>query len=98
VIYFIMVGAPAQLSRSTQIAFFALIFAVTLAANVVFRGVPGVDWVIAASLMPATALGAWVGTRIAKRLDDNMATIFAIAVLGLAGLYTLAAALRVALW
>jgi len=98
VIYLIMVGAPAQLSRSTQIAFFALIFGATLAADAVFRGVPGMDWTIAASLMPPTALGAWVGTRIGNRLDENAAAILAIAMLALAGLYTLAAAARAALW
>jgi hypothetical protein len=48
--------------------------------------------------MPLTALGAWVGRHIAKRLDDNAATILALGVLGAAGLYTLAAALHAALW
>ena len=98
VIYLIMVGAPAQMSRSTQIAFFALIFGATLAANAAFRGVPGMDWAIAASLMPPTALGAWVGTRIGNRLDDNAAAILAVVVLAVAGLYTLADAVRAALW
>ena len=98
VIYLIMVGAPAQMSRSTQIAFFALIFGATLAANAAFRGVPGMDWAIAASLMPPTALGAWVGTRIGNRLDDNAAAILAVVGLAGAGLYTLADAVRAALW
>jgi uncharacterized membrane protein YfcA len=98
VIYLILVGAPAQMSRSTQIAFFALIFAATLAANATFRGVPRMDWMIAASLMPLTALGAWIGTRIGNRLDDKTAAILAIVVLGAAGLYTLAGALHTALW
>jgi len=93
VIYFIMVGAPPQLSRSTQIAFFALIFAVTLAANMAFRGVPGADWAIAASLMPVTALGAWLGTGIGRRLDNSRSMALALTVLGIAGLYTFAAAL-----
>jgi uncharacterized membrane protein YfcA len=98
VIYLIMVGAPAQLSRSTQIAFFALVFAATLAADVAFRGVPAIDWAIAASLMPLTAFGAWVGTRIGKRLDDQASAVLAITVLALAGIYTLAAAAHAALW
>jgi uncharacterized membrane protein YfcA len=98
VIYLILVGAPAQMSRSTQIAFFALIFSATLAADVVVHGVPRSDWAIAGSLMPLTAFGAWVGARIGNRLDENASAILAIAVLGAAGLYTLAAALRAALW
>ena len=48
--------------------------------------------------MPPTALGAWVGMRIGNRLDNNTAAILAIAVLALAGLYTLAAAAHAALW
>jgi uncharacterized protein len=98
VIYLILTGVPMQMSRSTLIAFFALIFAATLAADAVIRGIPGKDWLVAASLMPTTALGAWVGTRIGKRLDHNAATILAITVLGVAGVYTLAAALHAALW
>jgi uncharacterized protein len=98
VIYLILVGAPSQVSRSTQIAFYALVFAATLASNAVFGGVPRADWIIAATLMPPTAIGAWLGTRVGGRLDDDAAKMLAIAVLGAAGLYTLAAAARLALW
>jgi len=98
VIYLILVGAPTQMSRATQIAFFALIFAVTLAANAAFHGVPRADWLVAATLMPPTAIGAWAGTRLGNRLDDDTATVLAIVVLAVAGLYTLAAALHAALW
>lgn len=93
VIYLIMAGAPAQKSRATQIAFFALIYTVTLAANVAFAGVSGAGWLLAASLMPTTAIGALVGTHIGNRLDENTAATLAIVVLGIAGVYTLAAAL-----
>jgi len=97
VVYLILVGAPAQLSRSTLIAFFALVFAVTLTANATLHRVPRNDWFVAATLMPLTALGAWIGTRIANRLDDDAAAMLAIVVLAGAGLYTLAAALYGAL-
>jgi uncharacterized protein len=98
VIYLILVGAPAQLSRATQIAFFALVFAATLAANAALRGVPGIDWAIAASLMPTTGFGAWLGMHVGNRLDGNAATVLAIAVLGATGLYTLAFAIAATLW
>lgn len=98
VIYLILVGAPAHLSRATQIAFFALVFAATLAANAAFRGVPGIDWAIAASLMPSTALGAWLGTHVGHRLAGSAATVLAITVLGATGLYTFAAAIAATLW
>jgi uncharacterized protein len=98
VIYLIAVGAPVQMGRATQMAFFTLVFAATLAADAALHGVPGRDWVIAASLMPTTAIGALIGMRVANRLNENSATILAIAVLGAAGLYTLAAAVGPALW
>src|SRR5271170_4916839 len=58
VIYLIAVGAPVQMGRATQMAFFALVYAATLAADAALHGVPGRDWVIAVSLMPTTAIGA----------------------------------------
>ena len=97
VIYFILTGVPAQPSRSTQIAFYALVFAATLSADVAFGGVPSRNWTIAASLMPSTALGAWLGMRIGNRLDENTATVLAIVVLGATGLYMLAIAAHAAL-
>src|SRR5271155_3180855 len=97
VIYLIAVGAPVQMGRATQMAFFALVYAATLAADAALHGVPGRDWVIAVSLMPTTAIGALIGTRLGNHLNENSATILAIAVLGAAGLYTLAAAVGPAL-
>jgi uncharacterized membrane protein YfcA len=97
-IYLMLAGAPARMVRATLLSFFALIYAVTLAADVVFLGVRGADWVIAASLIPFAWVGGLIGLRLGDRLGDSAVTTLSILLLGVAGLYTLAAAARAALW
>jgi uncharacterized protein len=97
-IYLMLGGAPMRTVRATLIAFFAVIYGATLAADVVFVGVPRPDWPIAASLIPVIWAGGWIGLRIGDRLGERAAAILAITVLTVAGLYTLAAAARAALW
>jgi uncharacterized membrane protein YfcA len=60
--------------------------------------VPRADWLIAAGLLPVIWLGGAVGLRVGDRLGETAAARLAIAVLAVAGLYTLAAAARTALW
>lgn len=91
-IYLMLAGAPIRTVRATLVAFFALIYAVTLAADVVFLGVSGSDWLIAASLLPPIGAGSLLGLGIGNRLGATAAEVLAIVVLGGAGLYTLAAA------
>ena len=81
----------------TFVAFFALVYGATLACDLIFLGVPAVDWEIAATLVPLTWLGGFTGLRIADRLNEMAAAILSILVLALAGLYTLAAAAHAAL-
>lgn len=90
-IYLMLAGAPIRTVRATLVAFFALIYAVTLAADVVFLGVSGSDWLIAASLLPPIGAGSLLGLGIGNRLGATAAEVLAIVVLGGAGLYTLAA-------
>jgi uncharacterized membrane protein YfcA len=97
-VYLMLARAPVRTMRATLIAFFALVFGTTLAADVVFLGVPGRDWGIAASLIPLAWAGGALGLRVGDRLGERMAAILAIMVLTIAGLYTLAAAARAALW
>lgn len=91
-IYLMLAGAPIRTVRATLVAFFALIYTVTLAADVVFLGVSGSDWLIAASLLPPIGAGSLLGLGIGNRLGATAAEVLAIVVLGGAGLYTLAAA------
>ena len=97
-IYLMLARAPARTMRATLIALFALVYAATLAANVVFLGMPARDWPIAASLIPLAWAGGALGLRIGDRLAERRAAALAIVVLAAAGLYTLAAAARAALW
>ena len=46
-IYRLPGGVPMRTARATLIGFFAVIYAVTVAANAVLLGVPGRDWLIA---------------------------------------------------
>jgi uncharacterized membrane protein YfcA len=96
-VYLLLVGAPARTMRATLIAFFVLIYGATLAAGVVFIGVPGAVWPIAASFIPFVWVGGMIGLRVGDRLGERTAALLAIAVLGVAGLYTLAAAASSAL-
>ena len=97
-IYLMLAGAPARMVRATLLSFFALIYAVTLASDMVFLGVRRADWLIAASLIPFAWVGGLIGLRLGDRLGDSAVTTLSILLLGVAGLYTLAAAARAALW
>jgi uncharacterized protein len=97
-IYLMLGGAPMRTVRATLIAFFAIIYAVTVAANVALVGVPRAPWLTAASLLPFVWLGGRIGLRVGDRLGEAAAAALAIAVLAMAGLYTLAAAAHAALW
>ena len=96
-IYLMMARAPMTTMRATLIAFFAVIYAVTLAANTIFVGMPGRDWLIAASLLPLVWIGGRIGLRVGDRLGEAAAAVPALSVLGATGLYTLAVALLAAL-
>ncbi|MGA8402526.1 MAG: sulfite exporter TauE/SafE family protein [Stellaceae bacterium] len=96
-IYLMLARAPMTTMRATLIAFFAVIYAVTLTANAVFAGMPGRDWLIAASLLPLVWAGGRIGLRAGDRLGEAAAAALALSVLGAAGLYTLAVAAHAAL-
>jgi uncharacterized protein len=97
-VYLMLTRTPARTMRATLIAFFVLVYAATLAAEIVFVGVPRTAWLIAASLLPFVWVGGRIGLRVGDRLGERAAAFLAISVLAVAGLYTLAAAARAALW
>lgn len=97
-IYLMLSRAPMVTVRATLIGFFALIYAVTLAANVIFVGMPARDWLIALSLLPLVWIGGRIGLRVGERMGDAAAAALALVVLGATGLYTLADAAVIALW
>jgi uncharacterized protein len=97
-IYLMLGGTPMRTVRATLIGFFVLIYAATVASEIVFVGVPRAAWPVAAILLPFVWLGGQIGLRVGDRLGEAAAAALAIAVLTMAGLYTLAAAARAALW
>ena len=91
VIYLLLAEAPPRAVRATLLAFFALVYAVTLAANVATIGVPAQTWLAAAILIPFAVLGGLAGRPLGDRLGAGAFAALAIGLLTLTGFYTLAA-------
>jgi hypothetical protein len=92
VIYLLLAEAPPRIVRATLLAFFALVYAATLAANAATIGVPAQTWLAAAILIPFAVVGGLVGRPLGDRLGAGAFAALAIGVLAAAGLYTIAAA------
>jgi uncharacterized membrane protein YfcA len=96
-IYLLLAGAAASTVRATLLAFFALSYGVTLASHAVTIGIPAPTWLAAGILIPFAFLGGLAGRPIGDRLGADAFALLAIALLAVAGAYTLgAAALAVA--
>jgi uncharacterized membrane protein YfcA len=91
-IYLLLAGTAAQTVRATLLAFFALSYGVTVASHAATIGIPGPTWMAAGILAPFALLGGLAGRPIGDRLRSDGFAILAIALLAVAGLYTVAAA------
>jgi uncharacterized protein len=91
-IYLLLTGAASQVIRATLLAFFALVYAVTLGAHAATIGVPAQSWLTAGLLLPFAFLGGLVGRPLGDRLGAGGFALLAIGLLAIAGLFTLAAA------
>jgi uncharacterized membrane protein YfcA len=91
-IYLLLAGAASQVIRATLLAYFALVYAVTLAAHAAAIGIPGQSWLSAGVLLPFAFLGGLVGRPLGDRLGASGFAVLAIGLLAAAGLFTLAAA------
>jgi uncharacterized membrane protein YfcA len=91
-IYLLLAGAAAKTVRATLLAFFALIYGVTLASHVATIGIPAPTWLAAGVLLPFAFLGSLAGRPIGDRLGAEPFAMLAIALLAVAGAYTLGAA------
>ena len=91
-IYLLLTGAASQTIRATLLAFFALLYAVTLAAHAVTLGVPAQSWLAAAILLPFAVGGGLVGRPLGDRLGAGGFFRLAVALLAAAGLLTFAGA------
>jgi hypothetical protein len=98
-IYLLLAGADARTVRATLLAFFALTYGVTLASHAATIGIPASTWVAAGILIPFAFLGGLAGRPIGDRLGAKAFAMLAIALLAVAGAYTLgAAAVAYAAW
>ncbi len=91
-IYLLLARTAAQTVRATLLAFFALSYAATVASHAATVGIPGPTWVAAGILAPFALLGGLFGRPIGDRIGGDGFAILAIALLTVAGLYTVAAA------
>jgi hypothetical protein len=91
-IYLLLAGAAARTMRATLLAFFALSYGVTLASHAATIGIPDSTWLAAGILIPFAFLGGLAGRPIGDRLGAEAFALLAIALLAVAGAYTLGAA------
>ncbi|HTV44109.1 MAG TPA: sulfite exporter TauE/SafE family protein [Stellaceae bacterium] len=89
VIYLLLTEAPPRTLRATLIAYFALAYALTLAANIATIGVPAQTWLAAGILIPFAVAGGLVGRPLGDRLGAAAFAALATGVLAAAGLYIL---------
>jgi uncharacterized membrane protein YfcA len=91
-IYLLLAGTAARTVRATLLAFFALSYGVTLASHAATIGIPATTWLAAGILIPFAFLGGLAGRPIGDRLGAEAFALLAIALLAVAGAYTLGAA------
>src|SRR6266436_6770182 len=91
-IYLLLTEAEVRTVRATLLAFFALSYGVTLVSHVATIGIPAPTWLAAGILIPFAFLGGLAGRPIGDRLGAEAFALLAIALLAVAGAYTLGAA------
>jgi len=91
-IYLLLAGTAARTVRATLLAFFALSYGVTLASHAATIGITAPTWLAAGILIPFAFLGGLAGRPIGDRLGAEAFAKLAIALLAMAGAYTLGAA------
>src|SRR5258705_471744 len=91
-IYLLLAGTAARTVRATLLAFFALSYGVTLASHTATIGISAPTWLAAGILIPFAFLGGLAGRPIGDRLGAEAFAKLAIALLAMAGAYTLGAA------
>jgi uncharacterized membrane protein YfcA len=92
-IYLLLARTGASTVRATLLAFFALSYGATLVAHSATIGIPAPTWLAAGMLIPFAFLGGFAGRPLGDRLGAKAFAMLAIALLAVAGSYTLGAAL-----
>jgi uncharacterized protein len=91
-IYLLLAGTAARTVRATLLAFFALSYGATLASHAATIGISAPTWLAAGILIPFAFLGGLAGRPIGDCLGAEAFAKLAIALLAMAGAYTLGAA------
>ena len=91
-IYLLLAGTAARTVRATLLAFVALSYGVTLASHAATIGISAPTWLAAGIMIPFAFLGGLAGRPIGDRLGAEAFAKLAIALLVMAGVYTLGAA------
>jgi uncharacterized membrane protein YfcA len=92
-IYLLLARAEARTVRATLLAFFALSYGATLLSHTATIGIPVATWLAAGILIPFAFLGGFAGRPLGDRLGAKAFAMLAIALLAIAGCYTLGTAL-----
>jgi uncharacterized protein len=92
-IYLLLGGAPPKTVRATLLSFFALSYGAALISHAATIGIPARTWLAAAVLIPFAFLGGFAGRPLGDRLGAGAFAMLVIALLTMAGLYTLGAAI-----
>jgi len=79
--------------RATALTFFVIAYLGALGLQVVAVGVGGSVWVTALLLVPALAVGGWMGDRLSRRVPERAFRNLALLLLGIVGLSALASGL-----
>jgi uncharacterized protein len=91
-IYLLLAGTEAQTVRATLLAFFALSYGATLAAHAATVGISEPTWMAAGILAPFALVGGLAGRPLGDHIGSDGFAMLAIALLTIAGLYSLASA------
>lgn len=88
-IYLLLAGAESLVIRATLLAFFAVVYAATLAAHAATLGIAAETWLTAGLMLPFAVLGGLVGRPLGDRLGTSGFTVLAIGLLTIAGLFAI---------
>ena len=92
-LYLRALGLEKQTSRAASLTFFAFCYVMATGLHVLFAGVSGESWRLAALLAPLVLLGTLIGNALAHRLSEERFRIAVLVLLIGSGLYAMWGAL-----
>lgn len=92
-LYFAGAGMEARVLRSTTLAYFLFIYALSLALQIAVASSSAEIWMRTLGLLPATAIGMFVGNALFYKVSQVLFMRMAYAILVVTGLYLVASTL-----